>query len=321
MNRRLQADFALVVCSLLWGATFVVVQRALADCSVFVFLAARFSLAALLMAAIFRADLRKLSSDQLWPGVAIGMFMFSGYAFQTAGLLYTTPSKAAFVTGFSIVLVPVLTTFLWRSRTTAWVWAGALVSVVGLYYLSVPEAGFAEVGSGDLLVLICALMFAFHIILIERYSPRFSVGALSFLQVATTAVLSLAALPLLAVTRRDSLRFRFTPGLAVAIAATAVLATVVSFSLQVWAQRHTSAAHTALILALEPLFAAVTSFLVVGERLGPRALAGAAVIFGGIVVVELKGPAPAVAESLFDPAFQTTDRVQENSEFEATHRR
>ena len=141
MSLRLKAQLGLGLCSLLWGVTFVVVKAALADASVFAFLAVRFTLGALPMAWIYRTDIRKLSAAEFWAGARIGIFMFGGYAFQTAGIAETTPSKAAFITGFSVVLVPVLLALLWRRRVNAWVWSGALASLAGLYYLTVPREG------------------------------------------------------------------------------------------------------------------------------------------------------------------------------------
>ena len=289
LKPHLLASVALFVCSIIWGITFVVVGRALADVGVFPFLAARFGLAALVMAVVSQQDLRQLSKAQIARGAGIGAFMFAGYVFQTAGLAYTTPSKAAFVTGFSVVLVPVLAAIAWRLHTNAWVCTGALAALLGLYYLTVPAQGFAALNFGDALELLCAVMFAFHILFIGRYGSGFSPRALSFLQIATTGALSLAALPLLAATRRSSVRFHLNVSLAVAIGATAVLATVFAFSLQIWAQRHTTATNTALLLALEPIFATITSFFAFGERLGARTFLGGALILAGIALVELKG--------------------------------
>ena len=297
MNLRLKAQLGLGLCSLLWGVTFVVVKAALADASVFAFMAARFTLAALPMAWIYRADIRKLSGAEFWAGVRIGIFMFSGYAFQTAGIAETTPSKAAFITGFSVVLVPVLLALLWRRRINAWVWSGALASLAGLYYLTVPREGITDLNRGDLLVLGCAVLYAFQIIFIARYSARHSLGGLSFLQVAATAALSLAGVPLLAATHWEPLRFHLTSELIFGVLVTAVFTTAIAYPLLVWAQRHTSATNTALILASEPIFAAVTSFIVLHERLGVRALLGAGLILAGILVAELKGPVPAAEET------------------------
>jgi len=308
MSRRLQANLVLVLCSLIWGGTFVVVQGALADVSVFPFLASRFILSAAIMFVIARADLRLLTKAQILRGGAIGILMFGGFAFQTAGLLYTSSSKAAFITGFSVVLVPLFVALLWKGHTNPWVMAGALTALFGLYYLTVPSSGFSGFQAGNLLVLACAVMFAFQIIFIARHSRSFSVKALSFLQVATTAVLATAALPLLAAFHPASLHFRLTVESVLAIVGTAVFATVLAFSMQVWAQSRTTATSAALIFSLEPLFAAITSFFVLHERLGLRALAGAILILLGIAVVEVKGPAPAGVDAVAEwPATQADE--------------
>jgi drug/metabolite transporter (DMT)-like permease len=305
MSRRLQANLVLVACSLIWGGTFVVVQRALTDVSVFPFLAARFILSAAILFVIARADLRLLTRAQILRGAAIGILMFGGFTFQTAGLLYTSSSKTAFITGFSVVLVPLFVALFWKGHTNAWVIAGALAALIGLYYLTVPSSGFSGFQPGNLLVFACAVMFAFQIIFIARHSPSFSVKALSFLQIATTAVLSTAAIPLLAAVNPASLRFHLNVESILAIVGTAVFATVLAFSMQVWAQSRTTATSAALIFSLEPLFAAITSFIVLHERLGVRTLAGATLILLGIVVVEVKGPAPASVDAIAEwPAGQ-----------------
>jgi drug/metabolite transporter (DMT)-like permease len=291
MTRRLQADLALGLCALIWGATFVVVKDALAFASVFSFNAIRFSLAAVVMGIVYARALRKLGSATLSAGALIGVFMFGGYAFQTLGLKYTTPSKAAFITGASVVMVPVLLAIFWRRKVSHWVWTGAIVALFGLYFLTVPRSGFAALNRGDLLVLGCAVMFAFQIIFVARYSPHHSVAALSFLQVAMTALLTAFCLPLLSATRWEPPFVRWSPELVGAILITAVGATALCFSLQVWAQQYTSPTHTAILFSLEPVFAALTSLIAVHERLGARVLLGAILVFIGIVLAELKGPA------------------------------
>jgi drug/metabolite transporter (DMT)-like permease len=257
----------------------------------------RFVLAALLMAVIYRRALWQLTRAEVWAGAQIGFFMFTGYAFQTRGLIQTTPSKAAFITGSGVVLVPVLMAMFWGRRINRWVWGGALAALVGLYYLTVPPAGFIELNAGDLLVFVCAVFFALHIIFVGRYSPHHSVGALSFLQIATTAALTAVALPLFSLAGWETPHLRLTGELVFAVLTTAVLATAVAFSVQVWAQQSTTPTHTAILFSLEPVFAAVTSYIVLGERLSGRALVGAGLILVGILVAELKGPAQAAAES------------------------
>src|SRR3970040_1032957 len=116
MSRRFRADASLVLATILWGATFVVVKDALDHASVFAFLALRFALATVLMALIFRRAVRQLTRSEVRAGALIGALLFCGYVFQTTGLLYTTPSKAAFITGFGVVLVPILSAVFWRRR-------------------------------------------------------------------------------------------------------------------------------------------------------------------------------------------------------------
>ena len=316
MSQNLKADLLLAFCTLIWGATFVIVKSALADASVFVFLALRFSLAAAVLALIYHREIprlrgrkfraQKFRDSPLAGGALMGGLLFAGFALQTAGIQFTTPSKAAFITGFSVVLVPVLLALFGGLRIKKNIWAGALAALAGLYYLAVPAPDqFAHLNRGDLLVLAGAVMFALHIISVGAYSGRHPAGALSLVQVAVMAALALIAVPLFAVAGWQRPRVDWTPQLIAAVLATAILATAVAFSVQVWAQQHASSSHTAILFSLEPVFAAATSFVFFHERLGSRALAGAALILAGILLVELRQPAQPVApESLGEPEKQ-----------------
>jgi len=297
MSQRLRADLALSLCTLIWGATFVLVKDALADISVVVYIAVRFALSAALMAIIFWRSVRRLNMKTVRAGAQIGICMFAGYMFQTAGLKYTTPAKAAFITGMCVVIVPLLLAAFGRRRITAWIWAGAAAALAGLYFLTVPPAGLGGLNRGDAIVFGCAVMFALHIIFIGRYVGDHSVGALAFLQVATTAVLSTFVLPLAAFAGWEKPRVVWNTTVIVAVLVTSIGSTVIGFSLQTWAQQHTSPSHTAILVSLEPVFAAITSWLLATEQFGARTLAGAALILAGILLAELKGPAPTVAES------------------------
>jgi drug/metabolite transporter (DMT)-like permease len=297
MSQRLRADLALGLCTLIWGATFVLVKDALADISVVVYIAARFALSAALMAIIFWRSVRRLNMKTVWAGAQIGICMFGGYMFQTAGLKYTTPAKAAFITGMCVVIVPLLLAALGRRRITAWIWAGAAAALAGLYFLTVPPSGLGGLNRGDPIVFGCAVMFALHIIFIGRYVGEHSVGALAFLQVATTAVLSMFVLPLAMFAGWEKPRLVWTTTVIVAVLVTSIGSTVIGFSLQTWAQQHTSPSHTAILVSLEPVFAAITSWLLATEHFGARTLVGAALILAGILFAELKGPAPTIAES------------------------
>jgi drug/metabolite transporter (DMT)-like permease len=241
-------------------------------------------------------ELRTLNAASWRAGAVMGCCMFGGYAFQTAGIHLTTPSKAAFVTGFSVVLVPVFLGLFARQRIGAAIWAGALVAVAGLYYLTVPSSGFGDLNRGDLLVLCGSVAFALHIIAIGRHARRHSPGVLNLLQVTVTLAMICLTGSLLTATGRESFEIAWTARFIAAVLVTGVLATALAFSVQVWAQQHTSASHAAIVFTLEPVFAALTSFAFFQERLGLRVLAGAALILAGILLAEFKGPAPAAAE-------------------------
>jgi drug/metabolite transporter (DMT)-like permease len=303
--RKLKADLLLICCTLIWGATFVLVKDALADASVFVFLALRFLLATAVLILLYGRELKKVDASGFRAGAIIGCCMFGGYAFQTAGLALTTPSKAAFITGFFVVLVPVLLALFGSRRVPLWVWFGALSAFAGLYFLAVPPSGLAALNRGDLLILACAFMFALHVISIGHYTVRYSAGALTLIQIAMTALLTILCVPLFAFVGAEQPHVIWTRGLILAVVATGIFATALAFSVQVWAQQYTSANHAAIIFTLEPVFAGLTSFVFYRERLGERSLAGAALILGGILIAELLGPTPA-AESSIPP----TETVQ-----------
>lgn len=297
MSRRVQADLALALCSLVWGVTFVLVKDALASASVFVFLFLRFFFAALILAFLYRAAVRGLTWSSFGAGAVLGSFMFAGYALQTVGLRLTTPSKAAFITGSSVVMVPLVHALFSRRRPGWWVSLGVIAAFFGLYFLTVPAAGMGNLNRGDLWVFACAVVWAFHIVTVGYYSPRHSVGALTFTQIAFTAALSGLFLPMLWAANVETPRLVWNGELVLAVAVTSIGATAIAFSLQVWAQKFTSAVHVAILFSLEPVFAALASFLFYGERFSARGIAGAILVLAGILVSELLGPGPAAPEA------------------------
>jgi drug/metabolite transporter (DMT)-like permease len=266
--------------TLIWGSTFVVVKEALADASPLPFLGTRFTLAGILLFLVLGRGLGERQA--LGPGFLLGVFLFAGYLCQTTGLLYTTPSKSAFITGFAVILVPFLQA-LHGFRLRAATIAGALLGLAGIYFLVLPS-GVHAVNRGDVLTLFGAVSFAVHIVLVGSYTRRFSFRHLVPVQILVVGLLAAAALPL-----NLDFRLHWTAGLIGALLLTAVLATGFAFSVQNWAQQFTPPAHTALIFALEPVFAALTSRLVLGERLGGKVFMGSALILAGMVVSEIWG--------------------------------
>ena len=296
-SKRIRADIALTVTAFIWGSTFVVVKDALADVSVFVYLAVRFAMAAVVLAVFFWRSLRTLNRASIWAGVQIGFFMFAGYASQTTGLQFTSPSKAAFITGSSVVIVPIALAVFGQRKLNAWIWAGAVAALAGLYFLTVPPEGLGGLNAGDPIVFGCAVAFAIHMIFISRHVQKHSVGSLAVVQVATTAILSTIAIPIASAVHLEQPHWRWSGTLVFAVLVTALGSTAFGFTAQTWAQQYTSPTHTAILISLEPVFAAITSWFVAHEHLTGRILLGAGLIFLGIMLAELKGAAPAAPES------------------------
>jgi drug/metabolite transporter (DMT)-like permease len=280
LSQSTKAEILLVITTFIWGSSFVIVKSALVDASPFPYLAVRFILAGLLMFAFMARG--RLAPETLLPSLILGILLFTGYAFQTCGLMFTTPSKSAFITGFSVILVPLIGVFHGHPMRAVNA-AGAGLGLLGLYFLVMPS-GIGTVNRGDVLTLFGAIAFAVHIVLVGSYTRRFSFLHLAPGQILVVAILSTLAVPLV-----PSSTLHWTGKLVFAIAVTAIFATAFAFGTQVWAQQYTPPAHTALIFALEPVFAALTSCVVTREHLGGKVLLGSALILAGMVVSELWG--------------------------------
>ena len=285
------AHLLLILVTLVWGCTFPLVKSALNDVSPLLFNLLRMSLAAVVLLAVYASSLRGLRPKDLRLAALAGLFLGLGYQLQTAGLARTTPSKSAFITGLVVVFVPLLSMLpavapSRSSRPGIGAIAGALVAFIGLVLLtSQPGSGAAILRgfhTGEWLTLACAVAFAAHLLTLDRASKRLSARRLGTLQIAFAALFMLLTLPL-----GGPITLHWTPLVLVALGVTALLATAAAFIIQSWAQQHLPPTHTALILTMEPVFAALTSFLFLHERFGPRELLGAALILTGILAAEL----------------------------------
>jgi drug/metabolite transporter (DMT)-like permease len=283
MSRR-QAVAALVLVCLVWGISFTVTKQALGYASPLVLLGVRFVLAT----AVIAGQLRGLTRAELVGGLVLGVLFWAGFVFQTAGLEHTTPSRSAFITILSTPVVPVLHYLVYRTLPRWPTLAAILLAVAGTWLLTSPGGG-AGLNRGDLLTIGCAVLFAGQIVAAGHYAPRLPIGRLLALELGSSAVLSFATAPLLEVPRLDP-----TPAFVVLIAFLA-FSGLWSFRMQLRAQQVLTPTHTALVFTLEPVFASVTSYMVLGERLGPVQLLGAALILAAVAAPALVGPAVVAA--------------------------
>lgn len=276
----------------IWGTTFVLVKDALADATPLAFNTVRMTSAFLVLSIAYRRHWREINRHQLIAGAVVGFFLATGYQFQTAGLAKTTPSKSAFITGLVVVLVPLFSAAkVLRpigARAPRWnAYLGAFLAFAGILLLTVPAGSgilpdFNAVNAGDLLTFGCSVAFALHCIALGHTSPRIAFQPLALLQIGFCSLFMIISTPVL-----ERPQMHLTPRLILALAIAAILATAAAFSIQSWAQSILPATHTALILTLEPVFAWITSFLFLGERMGLRPASGAIIILAGIAITEL----------------------------------
>lgn len=290
MSRSARAHLLLLAVVLVWGSTFVLIKDALVDVSPLLFNLLRMTIAAACLGVLYREHVGRVDRRSLLFGAVTGFFLAMGYQFQTEGLRLTTPSKSAFITGMTVIFVPLMVAIplLRPAATHAPRWnafAGALLAFVGIFLLTTPaHSGFdlRSINSGELLTLACAIGFACHVLALAHFSPRVRFEQLALLQVGFAAAFMAISLPIF-----ERPYLHWNARVAVALAVAAVLATAMAFTIQSWAQQILPATHTAALFTLEPVFAWLTSWIVLGERLGPRSAAGAISILAGILLTEM----------------------------------
>lgn len=282
--RRYGLQLALIGVAAVWGGTFVVVKDAVSLYPLYAFLGLRFIIAVVAFALVMPASVRLLKPSTIGIGVLAGAFLTAGYVFQTWGLQDTSASKAAFITGMFVVITPVMQAVVLRRPPRAVTVLGVAMSVVGLWLLSGGGEGGWSVG--DTRVLLCAIAYSAHIIVLGGAGHHHDVRPFTLVQLATVAVVcSVISVFTEPVALPDA------PSVWVALAVTGVFGSAVAFAVQTLAQRVLSPTKTALILITEPAFGGLFGWFA-GERLGIGGFAGAALILAGMIVAEVVGSLP-----------------------------
>ncbi|MGE5592718.1 MAG: DMT family transporter [Betaproteobacteria bacterium] len=290
VHRQLVADGSLVMTTLVWGATFVVVKDMVARVDAIALVAVRFLMAAAIMAVAVAPRLRRMTLRLAGAGALVGLALFIGYAFQTLGLEYTSASKAGFITGLSVVLVPILSTVILRRPPEPAAVVGVGCAVVGLGLLTLDLGGGPLFEVGDLLVLVGAVAFGLHIVAVGKFAPVFDVPLLVTAQLATVAAAAFAVVGVRTLGFRQHVAMPVSMQDLSGVAFLAVFGTTMAFFVQNVAQRFTSPTHVAIVFAMEPVFAGVFGWLILGERLTVVQQAGAALILAGMLASEVGFP-------------------------------
>lgn len=273
------ASFALVGVTAVWGYSFLAVKDAIASMPVMDFLAWRFLAASVVMIALRPTCLRNVTRLELLRGLGLGTILGLAYIAQTYGLRYTSVANSGFITGMFVVLTPVMSWILLRRKTNRTTWMVVALATVGLALLSLN--GWA-VGIGELLTLVCAVLFAIHIVGLGEWSSQYKPYAFTLLQIGAVAVISLIA------AIHEGITVPPDRGVWEAVVITGVLATALAFLVQTWAQSLVSATRAAVVMTMEPVFAGLFAVIIVGDQLTGRTLGGAACILAAMFIINLR---------------------------------
>jgi drug/metabolite transporter (DMT)-like permease len=272
------ATAALLAMTACWGSTFFLIKDVLDRMPVLDFLAVRFAVASLALWAIFPRALGRLTRTSLRHSLVLGLLYGVAQILQTAGLAHTPASVSGFITGMYVVCTPLFAAVLLHSRITGATWAAVGLAVAGLAVLSLDGL---SVGPGEALTLVSALLYALHIVGLGAWSDVGAVMGMTIVQLLVITVLCLV------VTAPGGVVLPSTGGDWAAVLYMAVFAAALALAGQTWAQAHLPPTRTAIIMSMEPVFAAVFAVLLGGESATARMLVGGLLVLCAMLIVEL----------------------------------
>jgi drug/metabolite transporter (DMT)-like permease len=276
------ATLLLVAVTAIWGSTFFLIRDVVEEMSPADFLAVRFTIAAVAMLAVFWRPMLALNKREVQVGVGLGILYAVAQILQTIGLAHTEASRSGFITGTYVVLTPILSAVLLRERIPRSTWAAVLLATAGLATLSLNGLGLGF-GFGESVTLVAAAFYALHIIGLGRYASPAGAAGLSVVQMVVIALVSLvAAAP-------GGINLPEGTGAWTSVLYMALMAGAAAIWAQTWAQSHLSATRAAIVMTLEPVFAAGFAVALGGESLTVRMSLGGAMILAAMYTVELIG--------------------------------
>ena len=262
MQNKSLAKIGLIIVTIIWGITFIMVKEALNDAPPFSFATLRFGIATLLTLLLINKKLLVLTKNELIGGIFCGFFLFIGYAFQNFGLMITTASKSAFITSVSVLMVPFILFVLKIQKINLKTWLAVFIATVGLYLLLIP--GENKLNIGDILTFGCAISFAMHIVIQDKYIKKtIRILPFFFIQALFVTILSFFNALIL-----ETQSIIWSNRLLIAILTTGILATFVAILIMIWAQKILKPTETALIFSLEPVAATIFAIIFASEVLG-----------------------------------------------------
>jgi len=293
--KNFKGETALVVATLIWGATFTIIKGALHDVSPLVFISLRFTFAAIILLPFLFREIKNITKPVLLGGILLGLFYFLGFSTQTIGLSFTSATKSGFITGSFVIFTPILQVIFEKKLPSIGTLFGIVLAIVGLIFLSSKGTSllsvFSEMGEsfnlGDFFTLLCAFFFSLYVVYLDIVSKKYDYKPLVFLQIAVTGICGILFTGILSLFGLENPRIEFTANLLFAVCYTSILATIVTTIIMTKYQKLIVPARAGIIYAFEPIFSAIVAFFVLREKISNFGFIGGALIFSGLLVSEL----------------------------------
>ncbi|GIK22294.1 MAG: DMT family transporter [Ignavibacterium sp.] len=288
-------EIALFSMTIIWGATFALMKDAFSDISPSLFVGIRFTLAALFIIPFAFNRLKLINKQTFLAGSILGVFYFSGFATQTIGLNLTTATKSGFITGTFVVFIPILQLIIERRKPGWFNLISVALVLIGLLMLSsggnnlinfVQKLG-SDFNLGDLLTLICALLFAFQVVYVDIFTKKYDYLPMVFVQLLITSIGGFLLAFVFSFTSLETFRFALTGNLVFTILYTSIFASVLATIIQLKYQKVVSPTKAGIIYSIEPIFAAVFAYFLLNEKISNFGLAGCVLIFSGLILSEI----------------------------------
>lgn len=279
--QKYKGELLMLITAVMWGSGFVGMAKGLEYWSVFQLMAGRFFLASVILSVVFYKKLKLINKSVLWKGATLGAILFVGFAIQTWGLEYTTPSKNAFLTAINVIIVPIIAYVIYKRRIDRFEFIAAGVAIVGIGFLSLQDS--LTINIGDFLSILCAFAFAFDIFYTNVFVKTEDALALTIVQFYTATICSVIGVVVLG----DYPTTYSAEGLGI-IVYLAVFCTGVAYVCQNIGMQYANSTKSAIILSTEALFGTMFSVLLLNELLTGRMIFGCILIFFAILFAEVK---------------------------------
>lgn len=293
--KKYTGEIALLFNTLIWGGTFALIKNAFNDISPLLFLGLRFGIAALIFLPFVYSSLKKTNKKTLIAGSILGLFYFAGFTAQSLGLNLTTATKSGFITGTFVVFIPILQLIIEKRKPKWFNILSVFLVLVGLILLSskgenaldfIQQLG-SDFNLGDLLTLLCALLFAFQVVYVDVFTKKYDYLPMVFVQLLITGVGGFILSYIFSISSLETFKFTFNTTVVNAILYTAIFASIIATVIQLKFQKFVSPTKAGIIFSIEPIFAAVFAYFLLSEKISNFGLVGCVLIFIGLIVSEL----------------------------------